>query len=104
MTKRLPRSDGGNNESNIEIPADSRKVVPIPPIPRERNRIGNDDPVMNMTQLKKYTTMAVATIIQHFTCPAKNRVRGVPSAAPKLQLEKSRATSAVEKKAPVMRW
>lgn len=59
---------------------------------------------MNIMQLKKNTTCAVAIIIQHLTWPAKNNVRGVPMAAPKLKLAKSSATSAVEKYAPVIRW
>jgi hypothetical protein len=103
ITNRFPRSDGGNSESSIAMLPERRKVLPTPPMQRERKRIGNEDPAMNIMQLKKNTTNAVPIIIQHFTCPAKNKVSGVPMAPPKLQLANSKDTSAVEKKAPVMR-
>mmetsp|Transcript_23158 Transcript_23158/g.33978 ORF Transcript_23158/g.33978 Transcript_23158/m.33978 type:complete len:85 (+) Transcript_23158:75-329(+) len=84
MTKRLPLSEEGYSESSMAIAPDCKKVLPTPPIVRLKNKMGNDDPAMNMMQLKKKTTCAVAIIIQHFTCPAKKSVNGVPIAAPKL--------------------
>mmetsp|Transcript_18374 Transcript_18374/g.42542 ORF Transcript_18374/g.42542 Transcript_18374/m.42542 type:complete len:204 (+) Transcript_18374:1986-2597(+) len=104
MTNLLPLSDAGNSVSSMAMDPECRNVAPTPPIVLERKRMGNEDPAMNITQLKKKTTCAVAIIIQHLTCPARKRVSGVPMAAPKLKLAKRRATSAVEKKAPSIRW
>mmetsp|Transcript_43863 Transcript_43863/g.109864 ORF Transcript_43863/g.109864 Transcript_43863/m.109864 type:complete len:204 (-) Transcript_43863:20-631(-) len=104
MTNRLPLSEAGNSVSSMAIDPECRNVAPTPPMVLDRKRMGKEDPAMNITQLKKKTTWAVAIIIQHLTCPARNRVSGVPIAAPKLKLAKSRATSAVEKKAPSIRW
>ena len=82
MTKRLPRSEDGYSESSIAIAPDCRNVLPTPPMVRLKKRMGKDEPAMNMMQLKKKTTCAVAIIIQHLTCPARKSVSGVPMAAP----------------------
>ena len=77
---------------------DCRNVLPTPPIVRLRKRIGNEEPAMNIMQLKKKTTCAVAIIIQHFTWPAKKSVNGVPIAAPAMP------HSTCKRRSPVSFW
>jgi len=37
----------------MAIEPDCRNVLPTPPMVRLKNKMGNDDPAMNMMQLKK---------------------------------------------------